>query len=63
MLLCSNNLSAIAKVSSLIMREFFPVCFCCNNNFVLSQSSKGSDEKNIVEIPETMKTGELSNFI
>ena len=53
-------------ISSLIMSELFPACFSCNNNFNLSQSSLGSDDKNIVfETPEaeTIKPGDLSNFI
>ena len=46
--LYSNNLSSIATISSLIISEFFPACFSCNNNFNLLQSSSGSDDKNIV---------------
>ena len=64
--LYSNNLSIITTISSLIISELFPACFSCYNNFNLSQSSLGSDDKNIVfETPEaeTIKPGELSNFI
>ena len=61
--LSSNNLSTIATISSLIISEFFPACFSCNNNFNLLQSSSRSDDKNIVEIPEAMIAGDLSNFI
>ena len=64
--LYSNNLSTIAMISSLFMSELFPACFSCNNNFNLSQSSLGSDDKNIVfETPEaeTIKPGDLSTFI
>ena len=42
--LYSNNLSTIATISLLIMSEFFPPCFSCKNNFILSQSSSGSDD-------------------
>ena len=64
--LYSNNISTIATTSSLIILELFPACFSCNNNFNLSQSSIGSDDQNIVfETPEaeTIKPGDLSNFI
>ena len=64
--LYSNNLSTIATISSLIKSELFPACFSCSNNFNLSQSSLGSDDKNIVfETPqaETIKPGDFSNFI
>ena len=40
--LYSNNLTAIATISSLIMLELLPDCFSCNNKFNLSQSSLGS---------------------
>ena len=43
--LYSNNLSTIAMISSLIMSELFPACFSCSNNFNLSQSSSGLDDK------------------
>ena len=59
--LYSNNLSTIATISSLIMSELFPACFFCKNNFNLSQSSSGSDDKNIVfETPqaETISLGD-----
>ena len=61
--LYSNNLSTIATISSLIISELLPACFSCNNIFNLSQSSLGSDSKNIVEIPEAMTAGDLSNFL
>ena len=62
--LYSNNLSTIATISSLIKSELLPACFSSNNNFYLSQSSSGSDDKNIVfERPEAIILGELSNFI
>ena len=53
-------------ISSLIMSELFPACFSGNNNFNLSQSSLRLEYKNIVfETPEseTIKSGDLSNFI
>ena len=51
--LYSYSLSSIAKISFLIKLELLPACFCCSNNFNLSESSSGSDGKNIVfEIPE-----------
>ena len=62
----SINLSIITTISSLIISELFPACFPCNNNFNLSHNSIGSDVRNIVfESPEaeTIKPGELSNFI
>ena len=64
--LYSNNLSIRATIFRFIVSELFPACFSCYNNFNLLQSSSGSDDKNIVfEIPEaeTIKAGELSNFI
>ena len=64
--LYSNNLSTIATISSLIMSELFPASFSCNNNFNLSQSSSGSEDKKIVfQTPEaeTIKPGDLSNFL
>ena len=33
--LCSNSLSTIATISSLIILEFFPPCLSYNNNFYL----------------------------
>ena len=44
----SNNLSTIATFFRLVITELFPACFSCRNNFNLSQSSSGSDDKNIV---------------
>ena len=64
--LYSNILSTIATISSLNMSEFLPACFSCNNNFNLSKSLSGSDDKNTVfETPEeeTIKPAELGNFI
>ena len=64
--LYSNNLSIIATISSLIISELFPACFSCSNNFNLSHNSLALDDRNIVfETPEaeTIKPGELSNFI
>ena len=56
--LYSNNLSIIATISSSIKLELIPPCFVCNNNFNLSQSSLGLDDKNIVfETPEAMIAG------
>ena len=48
------------------MSELFPACFSCSNNFILSQSSSGSDDKKVVyETPEakTIKPGDFSNFM
>ena len=62
----SNSLSAIAIASTLITSELFPACFSCSNNYNLSQSSSGSDDKNIVfETPEaeTNKPVDLGNFL
>ena len=64
--LYSNKLSIIAIISSLIISELLPACFSCNNNFNLSHISLASDDRNIVfQTPEaeTIKPGELSNFI
>ena len=64
--LYANNLSTIATISSLIISELFPAWFSCYNNFSLSHSSLGSDDKKIVfETPEaeTIEPGDLSNFI
>ena len=62
--LYSNNLSTITTISSSIISELFPAFFSCSNNLNLSQSSSGSEDKNIVfEIPEAMIAGELSIFI
>ena len=41
----SNNLSTVAKISSLKILELFPACFSCNSNFNLSHKSSGSDDK------------------
>ena len=63
--LYSNNLSTIATISSLIKSELFPACFSCSNNFNLSQSSSGSDDKKIVfETPEaeTIKPGDFKFY-
>ena len=69
--LYSNNVSTIATISSLIMSELFPGCFYCRNNFILSPSSLGSDDKNLVfenhfsETPEgeTIILCDLSNLL
>ena len=61
--LYSNNLSTIATISSSLETELFPPCFSCNSNFKLSQSSTGSDDKNLVEIPEDMIARDSSIFI
>ena len=58
-----NNLSAIATISSSIILEILPACFSCDNDFNLSHNSLGSDGKIIVEVPEAMIAGDLSNFI
>ena len=56
--LYSNNLSTIATISSSIKLELLPPCFSCNNNFNLSQSSLGSEDRIIVfENPEAMIAG------
>ena len=46
--LYSNSLSAIAMVSSLTVLENFPIGFSCYINFNLSQSSLGSEDRNLV---------------
>ena len=64
--LYSNKVSTKAKVSLLIKSEFFPACFSRSIKISLSQSSLESDGKKIVsETPEaeTIKLGDLSNFI
>ena len=62
--LYSNNLSTIATISSLITSELLPACFPCNNNFNLSKSSLGSEDRIIVfEIREAMIAGDSSIFI
>ena len=64
--LYSNILSTIATVSSLIILEILHACFSCSNNFNVSHSSSGSDDKKIVfETPKavTIKLDDLSNFI
>ena len=43
------------------MFELLPASFCCSTNLNLSHSSLGSDDKNIVEIPEAVIAGDLSN--
>ena len=45
------------------MSELFPVCFSCSNNFNLLHYSSRSDDKKIVEIPEVVIAGDLSNFV
>ena len=52
-------------ISSIIISEFLQACFFGNFNFNLSQSSSGSDGKEIVfRMPEVeiLKPGDLSNF-
>ena len=65
MLLYSDSLSIIAKISSLIRSELLPACFFFSNLFNLSQSSfsLGFSGKNIVDIPEAIIAGDLSNLI
>ena len=63
MLLYSNNLSAVATISSLIMLEILPICFSCTNNYNLSQSSLGFSSKIVVEVPEAMIAVILSNLV
>ena len=44
----------------------FPACFSCSNNFYHSQSSSGSDDKNIVletSEAETINLGDFSNLV
>ena len=61
--LYSNILSTIATISSLIISELLPACFSCNNNFNLSQSSLGLEDRNIVlDIPEALIAGDSSVF-
>ena len=59
----SNKLSAIATISSSLLLQLFTACFFCQNNFNLSQGLLGSDDKIIVEFPEAIIAGELSNPI
>ena len=62
--LYSDNLSTIAKISSLIMSELFPACFSYSSNSNLLHYSSGSNDKIIVfEIPEAMIAGNFSKFI
>ena len=64
-LYCSN-LSTMATFSPLIKLEILPACLCCYLNFILSHNSMGSKDKNIVFETleaETIKPGDLSNFI
>ena len=62
--LFSNNLSTRAMISTLIMLELFPAFISCSKFFILSQSSSGSDDKNIVfDIREATIAGDLSNFM
>ena len=61
--LYSNNLAAIATISSLTRSEFFPARFSFNTNFSLSQNSSGFSDKNSVEIPEAMIAGDSSYFV
>ena len=58
--LYSNNLSTIGKICSSIKLDLLPPCFFCNSNFNLSQSSSGSDDKNLFEIPEAILAGDSS---
>ena len=61
--LYSIILSAVAKISSLILLQLFPACFSRNNNSILPQNSLGSYDKKNVDVPETMIAGDLSDFI
>ena len=61
--LYSNNLPTITMIFSLIMSEFFPVCFFCSNIFNLSESSSGLNGENIVETQEAKIGCDFSIFI
>ena len=57
--LYSNNLSIMATISSSIKFELLPLCFSCNNNLNLSQSSLGSEGRIIVFVnPEALIGGD-----
>ena len=58
-----NNFSAIATISSLLKSEKLSPYFSCSSNSNLPQNSLGSDDENIVEIPEAMKAGEIGIFL
>ena len=59
----SNSSSIISTIFQFISIEKSPVRFCCSNNFSLSHSSIGFSGKNIVETPEAMIAGDLSNLM
>ena len=49
-------------ISSLTMSEVSPACLSCSNKIIFCHNSLGSDDKNLVESPEAMVAGDLSNF-
>ena len=51
--LFSNNSPIIAKISSLIMFEFFPARFSCSINFNLPQNSLVLSGRKMVLTPDT----------
>ena len=65
-----NNLSTMAKFSSLFIIELVPACFPCNNKFNLSRSSIGLENGKFVEasfgfdflIEYALLAGEISKF-
>ena len=61
--LYSNNLSIITTISSSIKLELLPACFSCINNFNLSQSSLGSEDRIIVFVnPESLDRWLIKQF-
>ena len=44
----SNNLSAMAIISSLNILQLILACFSCKNNPIPSHFSSGSDDKNLL---------------
>ena len=60
--LYSDSLSTIATIFSLVKSELLPAFFSCSNKFYLSQCSLGFSGRFIVENPETMIAGDLSNL-
>ena len=62
----SINLSAIAKISSLILVKLSTVCFYCSNNCNLSDSSLGSHDNHLTfdsSRDPAMLAGELNIFV
>ena len=61
-ILYSNKLLTIARISSLNIIELFPACISCSINFYLLRNSSLFSDKNIVVTPKAKIAGDFNNF-